>query len=184
MNSATVDDPITTLPVSQILNVSQDRVRQLERVGKLRARRTSTGIRLFSRADVELILRRAGAPPPPPQVRRHPTTTPLTCTRPRCGWPFSGPGSSGSPWAAYVKSIRLSAGSPAPSAGLDAGLDIPDLNKRLQQVEYRQAVNAERADRHAHLISHGLILRAAGSWVAHVIAKRDAHQFARPSVRA
>jgi DNA-binding transcriptional MerR regulator len=47
------EEVILTLGAAQILECSQDRVRQLERAGKLRARRTSSGVRLFSRAEVE-----------------------------------------------------------------------------------------------------------------------------------
>lgn len=41
--------------VARRLDVSDDRVRQLERTGVLRAIRTSTGVRLFDPADVERV---------------------------------------------------------------------------------------------------------------------------------
>jgi DNA-binding transcriptional MerR regulator len=47
------DDTLTTLPAARILEVSTERVRQLEAAGLLRARRTTSGVRLFSRRDVE-----------------------------------------------------------------------------------------------------------------------------------
>jgi hypothetical protein len=47
------DAPLTTLVVAGILKCSPDLVRNAERAGQLRARRTSSGIRLFDRVDVE-----------------------------------------------------------------------------------------------------------------------------------
>lgn len=46
-------DILTTGEVSRALGLSTDRVRQLERYGELPARRTETGVRLFSRTAVE-----------------------------------------------------------------------------------------------------------------------------------
>ncbi len=47
---------ITTGTVARLLNVSADRVRQLERLGILEATRTESGIRLFDRASVALVV--------------------------------------------------------------------------------------------------------------------------------
>lgn len=41
--------------VAKDLSLSEDRVRQLERAGILKALRTSTGVRLFDPADVRLL---------------------------------------------------------------------------------------------------------------------------------
>ena len=49
----TPSDFLTTGEVSRILGISPDRVRQLERVGTLPARRTETGVRVFERGIVE-----------------------------------------------------------------------------------------------------------------------------------
>lgn len=43
---------LTTLEAARILKLSNTRVLQLERVGRLTAQRTSTGQRIFDRADV------------------------------------------------------------------------------------------------------------------------------------
>jgi len=41
--------------VAKNLSISEDRVRQLERAGILKAIRTSTGVRLFDPADVRVL---------------------------------------------------------------------------------------------------------------------------------
>lgn len=45
--------PITTSVVARLLGVSESGVRLLERSGRLPATKTSTGIRIFAKADVE-----------------------------------------------------------------------------------------------------------------------------------
>jgi hypothetical protein len=75
----------------------------------------------------------------------------------RQGWSSSWPRSSRGLCAVYVKSIGHCAVAPARRAGLDARLDVAGLDKPLQQVELRQAVNAERAYRRERLIRHGLL---------------------------
>jgi len=51
----------TTVGVARLLRISEVRVRQLEREGKLPATRTSTGQRIFLREDVLRLAReRAG----------------------------------------------------------------------------------------------------------------------------
>lgn len=50
------DDELTTSQAAAILHVTPDRVRQLEREGKLPAHRTALG-RLFDRAVVEQLAR-------------------------------------------------------------------------------------------------------------------------------
>jgi len=75
----------------------------------------------------------------------------------RQGWSSSWPRSSRGLCAVYVKSIGHCAAAPARRAGLDARLDVAGLDKPLQQVELRQAVNAERAYRRERLIRHGLL---------------------------
>lgn len=47
------DDILMTSDVSRTLGISTDRVRQLERCGQLPAKRTETGVRLFTRSAVE-----------------------------------------------------------------------------------------------------------------------------------
>ncbi len=64
------DDLIQTGTASQILGISPSAVQLLERTGKLTARRTDRGVRLFRRADVERFAhererRRAAASPMP-----------------------------------------------------------------------------------------------------------------------
>jgi len=46
---------LTTSATARILDMTPDGVRALERRGKLRAMRTTTGQRLFARADVESV---------------------------------------------------------------------------------------------------------------------------------
>jgi excisionase family DNA binding protein len=59
--------PLLTNEVARILDVSADTVRHLERMGRLPALRTSGGVRLFNRCDVERLARerRAAATPTP-----------------------------------------------------------------------------------------------------------------------
>jgi excisionase family DNA binding protein len=54
-------DWFTTSWVARQLEVSSERVRQLERAGKLHATRTENGQRLFRRADVERFRRQREA---------------------------------------------------------------------------------------------------------------------------
>lgn len=58
--SSDADELLTTSAVAKLIDRSPDWVRHLDRVGKLRAQRTSTGIRLFRRHDVEELLRGEG----------------------------------------------------------------------------------------------------------------------------
>lgn len=51
-------DVLTTGEASHELELSPDRIRQLERCGELPARRTRSGVRLFDRAVVEDFRRR------------------------------------------------------------------------------------------------------------------------------
>jgi DNA-binding transcriptional MerR regulator len=51
--SAQHEQLLSTGDVARILEITPDGVRHLERVGKLRARRTVSGHRIFSAADVE-----------------------------------------------------------------------------------------------------------------------------------
>jgi DNA-binding transcriptional MerR regulator len=55
------DAIMTTSDVSRALDISVDRVRQLERVGVLTARRTESGVRIFSRTVIDEFRRRRGA---------------------------------------------------------------------------------------------------------------------------
>jgi excisionase family DNA binding protein len=48
---------LMTSSVARRLQISSDMVRHLERVGRLRAIRTASGVRLFARADVEQFIR-------------------------------------------------------------------------------------------------------------------------------
>ena len=50
------DVPLLTSEVARILNKSPETVRWYERTGRLHAVRTVTGVRLFSRRDVERLL--------------------------------------------------------------------------------------------------------------------------------
>lgn len=43
--------------VARLLNISSDRVRQLERAGKLKARRTARGQRIFRASEVDEFLK-------------------------------------------------------------------------------------------------------------------------------
>lgn len=52
--------PLTTGDVAKILNRSTDRVRQLERHGKLPAQKTRSGQRLFKVSDVERLAKQLG----------------------------------------------------------------------------------------------------------------------------
>ena len=52
---------ILTGEASRILNVVPDTVRHLERTGRLRAVKTSRGVRLFDRSDVERLARERAA---------------------------------------------------------------------------------------------------------------------------
>jgi excisionase family DNA binding protein len=53
--------PILTKEVARILDLTGERVRQLEKAGILTARRTSGGVRLFDRAEVERFARERSA---------------------------------------------------------------------------------------------------------------------------
>ena len=44
---------LLTKDAAKLLNITAERVRQIEREGGLRANRTEGGVRLFERADVE-----------------------------------------------------------------------------------------------------------------------------------
>jgi excisionase family DNA binding protein len=48
-----MDDFLTTNAVAKIMNVAPDTVRFYERTGRLPALRTTSGVRLFRRDDVE-----------------------------------------------------------------------------------------------------------------------------------
>ena len=48
---------MTTGSVARRLNLSSERVRQLEREGKLKAERTASGVRIFHEADVDRLER-------------------------------------------------------------------------------------------------------------------------------
>jgi excisionase family DNA binding protein len=50
-------DPVLSGEAAQILHVSVDTVRLWERLGRLRAMKTSRGVRLFERRDVERLAR-------------------------------------------------------------------------------------------------------------------------------
>lgn len=52
-----MSDKMLVNEVAQLAGVSGDAVRLWERIGKLRAERTRSGVRLFDRADVEAFLR-------------------------------------------------------------------------------------------------------------------------------
>ena len=47
------DPPLLTNEVARVLNVTPETVRSYERVGRLRAVKTASGLRLFDRRDVE-----------------------------------------------------------------------------------------------------------------------------------
>lgn len=55
------DAIMTTRDVSRALDISVDRVRQLERVGVLPARRTESGVRIFARTVIDEFRRRREA---------------------------------------------------------------------------------------------------------------------------
>ena len=50
------DDLMTTGEAARLLGLSPDMVRILERDGRLPARRTTNGVRLFRRGDVDLLV--------------------------------------------------------------------------------------------------------------------------------
>jgi excisionase family DNA binding protein len=50
------DDLMTTGEAARVLGLSTDMVRWLEREGRLPAQRTTNGLRLFRRADVEKLV--------------------------------------------------------------------------------------------------------------------------------
>lgn len=50
-------DPVLTGEVARLLDVSEETVRAYDRRGVLRARRTSSGVRIFDRDDVERLRR-------------------------------------------------------------------------------------------------------------------------------
>jgi excisionase family DNA binding protein len=47
------DTPVTVSEAARIAAVSADTIRRWEAAGRLAARRTGTGVRIFRRADVE-----------------------------------------------------------------------------------------------------------------------------------
>ena len=47
---------LTTTDVARVLNLSPEMVRFLERTGRLLARKTAGGVRIFERAEVERVL--------------------------------------------------------------------------------------------------------------------------------
>jgi DNA-binding transcriptional MerR regulator len=51
------DALLLTSEVARLLKVTPDSVRRLERLGKLPARKTASGVRLFARHDVERVAR-------------------------------------------------------------------------------------------------------------------------------
>jgi excisionase family DNA binding protein len=53
MGEPHADDLMTTGEAARVLGVSADMVRWLEREGRLPAQRTTNGVRLFRRGDVE-----------------------------------------------------------------------------------------------------------------------------------
>ena len=52
---------LTTADVARQLNRSADRVRQYEREGKLPARKTRSGVRLFKSSDVDRLAKELGS---------------------------------------------------------------------------------------------------------------------------
>ena len=50
-----MSDPITTSEAAKILDLSESGVRALERSGRLNAARTGTGMRIFSKAEVQRV---------------------------------------------------------------------------------------------------------------------------------
>jgi excisionase family DNA binding protein len=52
-----MNDVLLTTEAAQLLHVTGNRVRQLEAAGQLPASRTSGGVRLFRRTDVERLAR-------------------------------------------------------------------------------------------------------------------------------
>ena len=62
MNLQTRIDLVLSGEAARILNVSVDTVRLWERLGRLPALKTATGVRLFDRRDVERLARARGGP--------------------------------------------------------------------------------------------------------------------------
>ena len=62
MNLQTSIDLVLSGEAARILNVSVDTVRLWERLGRLPALKTATGVRLFDRRDVERLARERGGP--------------------------------------------------------------------------------------------------------------------------
>lgn len=60
-NSAASVEILTVGEVSRALGMSPDRVRQLERVGVLAARRTESGVRIFARTVIDEFRRKREA---------------------------------------------------------------------------------------------------------------------------
>ncbi|HEV8328153.1 MAG TPA: helix-turn-helix domain-containing protein [Nitrospiraceae bacterium] len=54
-------DLLTTSDAAKRLDRSPDRIRQLERAGKLPAQKTRSGVRLFKAADVDRLARQLGS---------------------------------------------------------------------------------------------------------------------------
>ena len=52
-----LDDPVFTSEVARMLTIANETVRAWERRGILKARRTTSGVRVFSRAEVEQLRR-------------------------------------------------------------------------------------------------------------------------------
>lgn len=55
-----VAEILTTGEAAKILNLSTQRVRQLEASGDLRSRRTAGGVRIFDRSEVDRLRRQRG----------------------------------------------------------------------------------------------------------------------------
>lgn len=52
-----MSDPVQTGEAARILHVSEETVREYDRRGVLKARRTTRGVRIFEREDVERLRR-------------------------------------------------------------------------------------------------------------------------------
>lgn len=50
-----MNDLLTTRDAARVFDVAPDTIRSWERIGKLPATRTESGLRVFSRADVERV---------------------------------------------------------------------------------------------------------------------------------
>ena len=54
-------DPVQTTEAAQMLHVSAETVRWLERTGRLRAVRTRNGVRIFDRLEIERLAKERAA---------------------------------------------------------------------------------------------------------------------------